>query len=406
MRLEDVMKLDEEFVIHTYARSPVAFVKGEGAYLWDTDGKRYLDFISGIGVTGAGHCHPRIVSAIKEQAERLIHTSNLFYIIPQAELAKRLSELSGGYKCFFCNSGAEANEAAVKLARRYMKLKGDSKRYEIITTVGSFHGRTYAAMTATGQEKYREGFEPLVGGFMYVPFNDIEALKEAISERTCAIMLEPIQGESGVNIPDDDYLPSVAELCNEHGILLILDEVQTGLGRTGKLFAHEHYGVKPSIFTIAKSIAGGIPMGVMLAKPEVADGFEPGSHGSTFGGNFIACAAALAFLDVLNEEHLVENAAVMGNELLERLKGLAERSEIVKEVRGKGLMLAIEFKDGVAKEVQQMLLKRGLIVNAIGERIIRLLPPLIITLNEVELAVSLIKQVINEVESAKGQAHD
>jgi len=390
--------LDREHVMHTYSRLPVAFVKGKGTRLWDTDGKEYLDLVSGIGVAAAGHCHPKVVAAIRKQAEELIHTSNLYYIAPQAELAQRLYELSGGYKCFFCNSGAEANEAAIKLARRYAKLRHGEGCYEIISAIGSFHGRTYGAMTATGQEKYHAGFEPLVGGFKYVPFNDIDAVQEAINERTCAIILEPIQGESGVRIPDDDYLPSIAELCERHDILLILDEVQTGLGRTGKLWAHEHYGIKPHIFTLAKAIAGGVPMGVMLAKPDVAEAFEPGCHASTFGGNFLACAAALAFLDVLIEERLVENAAAMGELMLSKLRTIAAKSSLIKEVRGKGLMLAIEFNNDVAKSVQSKLLEDGLIVNAIGERIIRMLPPLIITEDEIDFAVRKIERAIAEAE--------
>ena len=390
--------MDREHVMHTYSRLPVAFVKGKGTRLWDTDGKEYLDLVSGIGVVAAGHCHPKVVAAIRKQAEELIHTSNLYYIAPQAELAQRLYELSGGYKCFFCNSGAEANEAAIKLARRYAKLRHGEGCYEIISAIGSFHGRTYGAMTATGQEKYHAGFEPLVGGFKYVPFNDIDAVQEAINERTCAIILEPIQGESGVRIPDDDYLPSIAELCERHDILLILDEVQTGLGRTGKLWAHEHYGIKPHIFTLAKAIAGGVPMGVMLAKPDVAEAFEPGCHASTFGGNFLACAAALAFLDVLIEERLVENAAAMGELMLSKLRTIAAKSSLIKEVRGKGLMLAIEFNNDVAKSVQSKLLEDGLIVNAIGERIIRMLPPLIITEDEIDFAVRKIERAIAEAE--------
>ncbi len=397
--------MDREHVMHTYSRLPVAFVKGKGTRLWDTDGKEYLDLVSGIGVAAAGHCHPKVVAAIRKQAEELIHTSNLYYIAPQAELAQRLYELSGGYKCFFCNSGAEANEAAIKLARRYAKLRHGEGCYEIISAIGSFHGRTYGAMTATGQEKYHAGFEPLVGGFKYVPFNDIDAVQEAINERTCAIILEPIQGESGVRIPDDDYLPSIAELCERHDILLILDEVQTGLGRTGKLWAHEHYGIKPHIFTLAKAIAGGVPMGVMLAKPDVAEAFEPGCHASTFGGNFLACAAALAFLDVLIEEGLVENAAAMGELMLSKLRTIAAKSSLIKEVRGKGLMLAIEFNNDVAKSVQSKLLEDGLIVNAIGERIIRMLPPLIITEDEIDFAVRKIERAIAEAERDSLRQH-
>ncbi|HID07022.1 MAG TPA: acetylornithine transaminase, partial [Armatimonadetes bacterium] len=390
MTFDEIVAWDDEYVIHTYARLPIAFVRGQGVKLWDVHGKEYLDFLGGIAVAAAGHSHPRIVKAIQEQAAKLIHTSNLYYIPLQAQLARRLYDLSGGYKSFFCNSGAEANEAAIKLARKYAKAKLGDGHYEIISTIGSFHGRTYGALTATGQEKYHHGFEPLLPGIVHVPYNDVDAIASAISERTCAVMLEPIQGESGVRIPHDDYLPRVAQLCREHGILLILDEVQTGLGRTGKLWGHEHYGVKPDIFTLAKSIGGCVPMGVMLAMPEVAQAFEPGNHASTFGGNFLACATAMAFLDVLIDEKLVENAARMGALFMEQLQKLAHDTGLIKEVRGKGLMIAIEFHNGIAKDIQNQLLQRGLIVNAIGDHIIRFLPPLIITEDDINVALAIL----------------
>ncbi len=394
--MEEVVRLTQQALTPNYARLPVAFVRGYGTRLWDTQGKEYLDFLTGIAVCGAGHCHPKLVAALQHQAAQLWHTSNLFHNPLQAQLAARLSELSGGYKCFFCNSGAEANEAALKLARKigHDRLQG---KWEIVAAMDSFHGRTYGALSVTGQPKYHHGFEPLVPGVRFVPFGDAQALAEALTDQTCAVILEPIQGESGVKVPPDDYLPQVAQLCQERHVLLILDEVQTGMGRTGKLFAFQHYGVEPDIFTLAKSIAGGFPMGAMLVKPEWAEVLQPGTHASTFGGNYLACAAALAFLEVLQEENLPENAEQMGNYLMERLRQLQAP---VKEVRGRGLMVALEFTEPIAPKVRDACLVAepvGLIVNAIGDFILRFLPPLSITRDEIDEGIAILQRAIAKV---------
>ncbi len=394
MTLEEVQSLAQEALTPNYSRLPVAFVRGYGTRLWDTDGKEYLDFLTGIAVCGLGHCHPKLTAAIQHQASMLWHTSNLFHNPLQAKLAKRLSELSGDYKCFFCNSGAEANEAALKLSRKIGNEKLGGK-WEIIAAIDSFHGRTYGALSVTGQPKYHHGFEPLLPGVKFVPFGDAKVIEEAITDKTCAVIIEPIQGESGVRVPSDDYLPKVAEICWDKEVLLILDEVQTGMGRTGKLFAFQHYNIQPDIFTLAKSIAGGFPMGAMLVKPEWAEFLQPGTHASTFGGNYLACAAALAFLDVLEEERVMENVQRMGNYLIAKLKQL---NAPIKEVRGKGLMVALEFTEPIAPKVRDACLKAepiGLVVNAIGDYILRFLPPLTVTSEEIDQAVEILQQALS-----------
>ncbi|MCS7263244.1 MAG: acetylornithine transaminase [Armatimonadetes bacterium] len=394
MTLDEIAQLAQDGLTPNYSRLPVAFIKGHGTRLWDTEGKEYLDFLTGIAVCGLGHCHPKIVAALQHQAVMLWHTSNLFHNHLQAKLAKRLNELSGGYKCFFCNSGAEANEAALKLARKVGKEKLGGK-WKIIAANESFHGRTFGALSVTGQPKYHKGFEPLLSGIKFVPFGDAEALEEAIDEETCAFILEPIQGESGVKVPTDDYLPKVAEICRKHNVLLVLDEVQTGMGRTGKLFAFQHYDIQPDIFTLAKSIAGGFPMGAMLTKPEWSELLQPGTHASTFGGNHLACAVALAVLDALEEEQLVEKAKRMGEHLMAKLRAL---NAPIKEVRGKGLIVALEFSQPIAPKVRDECLKAepiGLIVNAIGDYIIRFLPPLTVTAEEIDQAVEILQRAIS-----------
>lgn len=391
MNLDDLREKDEQFVIHTYPRNPVAFVRGKGARLWDTEGKEYLDFLAGIAVVGLGHSHPRLVETLRRQAATLVHTSNLYYIPPQADLAERLSLLSGGMKSFFCNSGAEANEAAIKLARKHQKLSGHENRIEIITAEGSFHGRTLAAITATAQPRYHKGFEPLPAGFRYVPFNDLEAMEAAVGGTTCAVMVEPIQGESGVRVADEAYLKGLRDLCNASGALLILDEVQTGIGRTGTMFAHEQYGIEPDIMTLAKSLAGGVPMGAMLASPEVASSFSPGDHASTFGGNYLACACALTVLDVIEEERLLENTVHTGEYLTSHLQDIAAEFNC-KEVRGRGLLLALELNTADAKALAARCLEKGLIVNAIGDTVLRFAPPLIVQPCEVDSAMEILKE--------------
>ena len=394
MTLPEVVEKTEKYLLPTYGRLPLAFVRGEGCRLWDTEGKGYLDCLGGIAVCSLGHGHPKLAAAIAEQAKTLIHTSNLYHIPPQAELAEKLYHLSGGYKSFYCNSGAEANEGAIKLARKWAKTNIGKERYQIITALDSFHGRTLTTITATGQPKYQKGFEPLPPGFVYVPYNDLAAAEKAVNAQTAAIMMEPIQGESGVHPATPEYLDGLRKLCDERDLVLIFDEVQTGMGRTGKLFAHEHYGVKPDLMTLAKALAGGVPMGALLANERVWDGFKPGDHASTFGGNYLACAAALAVLRIYEEDGVVENAAAVGKHLRAALESLCAECGTVSEVRGLGLMLAVEFNRSVAKEVQEHCLANGLIVNAIGENILRLAPPLILTVAEADEAAAILRQAL------------
>lgn len=391
-----IMRMHDQYVMHTFNRQPVVFVRGQGMKLWDIDGKEYLDFLAGIAVNGLGHSHPKLAATISEQVARLMHVSNLYYVPQQGLLAKQLVELSGMGKVFFCNSGAEANEAAIKLTRKWSKVNLGSERYEIITAEGSFHGRTLATVTATAQPKYHKGFEPMMPGFKYVPFNDLEALRAAISEKTCAVMLEPIQGESGVRPANPEYLVGVRKLCDEHGLLLILDEVQTGLGRTGKWFAHEHYGIKPDVMTLAKTLGGGFPIGACLATDKVASVFQPGDHAATFGGNPLACTAALAFLSVVHEERLVENAAKVGAYFQTKLEAMKDSRQDIVDVRGKGLMLAIELSRTDAPSVALNCLGNGLIVNPIGQNTIRFLPPLIVQKDDVDIAIKILNAALSK----------
>ncbi|MDN5347837.1 MAG: acetylornithine/N-succinyldiaminopimelate aminotransferase [Clostridia bacterium] len=385
----------EKYIMNTYRRFPFALVRGQGARVWDADGREYLDFVSGLAVNSLGHCHPKVVAAIREQAGKLLHCSNLYWIEPQVELARLLVENSGLDKVFFCNSGAEANEAAIKLARKYAKARGDS-RYEIITMRKSFHGRTLATVAATGQEQFHRGFEPLPEGFCYVPLNDLGALKQAIGPRTCAVMLEPVQGEGGVYVAEEDYLKAVRALCDELGLLLIFDEVQCGLGRTGYLFAYQYYGVEPDIMTLAKALAGGVPIGAMLAKEKVAAAFQPGDHASTFGGNPLATAAGVAAFKLLLEEDLPRRAREIGAYLRTRLQELAGKYRQITEVRGRGLLLGLEI-DGPADEVAVACERRGLLINAIHGHVLRFLPPLIIGREEVDRAVAILDGAMAEV---------
>ncbi|MBP9532766.1 MAG: aspartate aminotransferase family protein, partial [Syntrophaceae bacterium] len=340
MNEKKIMALADQHIMNTYRRAPIALVKGEGAKLWDASGREYLDFVAGIAVCNLGHSHPKVVKAIKKQAKELMHVSNLYYTKPQGEVAALLTKHSFADKAFFCNSGAEANEAAIKLARKYAHENLGADKFELITMKDSFHGRTMATITATGQEKFQFGFTPLLDGFTYAPFNDPAALEAAISPRTCGIMLEPIQGEGGVIIPDDGYLANVREICNRHKILMIVDEVQTGIGRTGKLFAYEYSGVKPDIMTLAKALGNGFPVGAMLATDEAARAFSPGNHASTFGGNLLAMAAVKATLETLINDGVLDHCQRMGSYFLARLQDLKARHALISEVRGRGLMLA------------------------------------------------------------------
>ena len=383
------------YLANTYARFPVVLVRGRGDRLWDSDGKEYLDFAAGMAVDVLGHCHPKVVEAIKAQAEALLHVSNLYHIEPQIRLAQALCEHSFADKVFFCNSGAEANEAAIKLARRYAKVRWGPDRYEIVCMRDSFHGRTMATLTATGQEKHQRGFEPLLPGFKHIPFNDLRAAEQAIDSMTCAVLVEPIQGEGGVRVPDDDYLPTLRQLCSDRDVLLMLDEVQTGMGRTGRLFAYEHWGIEPDVMTLAKALGGGLPIGAMLAKEEVASAFVPGSHASTFGGSPFITAAALAALTAIIEERLPQRAAKIGAYFLGRLRELVQRYPYAKEARGKGLILALELAVP-AKPIVDRCLQLGLLILTAGDQVLRFVPPLIIGEAEVDEALSILDQALAE----------
>jgi len=385
MTLKEIITLDKKYYMNTFGdRLPVCFTKGEGIKLWDLDGKVYYDFLAGIAVNALGHSHPAVVNAIVEQAQKLIHCSNYYYIESQAKLAQLIVENSCCDKVFFANSGAEANEGAIKLARLYFRKKGFPEKFEIITLEKSFHGRTLATLAATGQEKYQRNYSPLTPKFLSVPMNDIDALANAITKYTCAVMLEPIQGESGVNPANVDYMRQVRKLCDDKGILLILDEVQCGLGRTGKMFAYEHFGIEPDIFTLAKALGGGFPIGALCAKEPYASAFEPGDHGSTFGGNPLACSAGCAALSTIINDKLYENSAVMGDYFIGKLNDLKEKYSIIKEVRGKGLMIGVELLQPKAVAVKMKCLEAGYLIGSVGENIIRMLPPLIITKEDID----------------------
>jgi acetylornithine/N-succinyldiaminopimelate aminotransferase len=380
-------ELADKYLMQTGRRLPVTFVRGEGCLLYDDEGREYLDLVAGIAVNLLGHAHPDIARAVTSQAHTLIHASNLYFTRPQVELARRLVELSFPSRVFLCNSGAEANEAAIKIARKWGTLNRDGA-FEIITTVGSFHGRTLATVTAGGQHKYSDPFKPLPDGFVHVAYNDLDAIKAATTERTVAVMLEPVMGEIGIIPAAEGYLAGVRKWCDEKSLLLILDEIQTGLGRTGRWFAHQHHGITPDVMTLAKGLGGGVPIGACLASPR-ADVFEPGDHGSTFGGNPLACTVALSVLAVIERDGLVGHAAEMGEMLQSALQGLG-----AKEVRGLGLMQAFEFAEPRAKAFQQSCLESGLIVNAVDENSIRLVPPLIITGAEIDRAQATMQKVL------------
>ena len=395
MNEQDIIAMANENIMNTYRRFPVVLVEGKGAKVWDINGKEYLDFVAGIAVCNLGHTHQGVVRAIQEQLEKLTHVSNLYYTEPQAQLAKLLVDHSFADKVFFCNSGAEANEAAIKLARKYAHENMGSDKFELITMKDSFHGRTMATITATGQEKFQFGFTPLLDGFSYVPYNDLDALEAAISAKTCGVMLEPIQGEGGVNIPDEDYLAGVRQICDRHGILLILDEVQTGVGRTGKLFAYEYSGIQPDIMTLAKGLANGFPVGAMLATDKIAKAFVPGNHASTFGGNPLAMAAAQAVIKTLLNDRVLENCSKMGSYFLERLKELQQKRKVISAVRGKGLMLAAQLQVDAATIVNKCM-QKGLLINSTGGKVLRFVPPLIITKSEIDAAVRILDEAMEE----------
>jgi len=387
----------EKVLATTYARLPVVFEKGQGATLWDAEGRRYTDFLAGIAVCGLGHAHPAVQAALAEQAGRLLHVSNLFYTRPQTELAEWLTRHSFADRVFFCNSGAEANEAAIKLARKYFYDQGEVGRYRIIAMEQSFHGRTMGSLSATGQTKIRKGFEPVLEGFEFVPFNDIDALQAALDPSVGAVMLEPLQGEGGIICPDPGYLPAVRRLCDQTGTLLILDEVQTGMGRTGKLFAHEHDGIVPDIMTLAKALGNGLPIGAMLAREGVAEAFGPGAHATTFGGTPIMAAGALAVVRTMEAEDIVGQAAKTGAYFKARLEELKDRHVRIKDVRGRGLLLGLRLR-GEGAPVVRACLERGFIINCVQGDVLRFAPPLIIAPREIDALIECLDAIFSTEE--------
>jgi len=396
METKKLLEDSGTYLMHTYNRFPIVLKKGRGMKVWNWDGKEYLDFVGGIATNCLGHCHPKVVIAVQKQVQRLIHVSNFYHIEPQIRLARTLVTHSFADKAFFCNSGAEANEAAIKLARRYFKENLGQNKFEIIAAVNSFHGRTLATLTATGQDKFKIGFDPLLPGIRHVEFNNIEALKNAITKETCAILLEPIQGESGVRMPAPDYLKQVRKLCDDNNVLLILDEVQTGIGRTGKLFAYEHFGITPDIMTLAKGLGGGVPIGAMLATDKVAEAFQPGTHGTTFGGNPLACIAALATLEVVMEDGFVlDQCKRMGKYFKKRLEELKKDfPEIIMEIRGMGLLIGMELVRDCAPIVTSCM-ERGMLINCTSGNVLRFMPPLIVTEKEIDSLVDVLEQVFD-----------
>jgi acetylornithine/N-succinyldiaminopimelate aminotransferase len=392
MTNREIIDATDRTQVGVYARYPVAFVRGKGARLWDADGKAYLDFFTGLAVNNLGHAHPRILAAIREQSEKLLHASNVYYNEPAARLGTLLTEHSFAERVFFCNSGAEANEAAIKLARKHGADERDG-RYEILTTYGSFHGRTIATVSATAQEKYQSGFQPLLPGFRYVPFGDVTAMAEAVREETMAILVEPIQGEGGVNVPPEAYLRQLRGLCDQKGLLLILDEVQVGMGRTGTLFAHQRDGIRPDIVTLAKALGGGLPIGVMLTTEAIGRAFDTGTHGSTFGGNPLPCAAGIAVLQALLQDGILENCQTMGRRFRERLDGLRAELPMIRDVRGRGLILGIEL-DRPGRPLVAAALERGLVINCTADKVIRLLPPLTISAAEVDEGLGILEDLL------------
>jgi len=386
-------------VMQTYARYPLTLVRGEGSHVFDDQGNRYLDFVSGIAVNTLGHAHPAMMKAISEQAATMLHCSNLYHIPKQIELADRLVSVSGMGKAFFCNSGAEANEAAIKIARKHFHDAGSDRR-SVITATNSFHGRLLSTLTATGQNKVKIGFDPLPPGFVHVPLNDLSAMQNAVDENTAAVLLEPLQGEGGVNLANPDYLLDVRKLCDEHGILLMLDEVQTGIGRTGKMFAFEHAGIQPDVLTLAKGLGGGVPIGAMLASEKVAAAFGAGTHGSTFGGNPLSCSAALAVLETIENESLLSNVNRQSARLAGGLQAMVEKFPMAESVRGSGFLLGIACSGAVAPIIESCKSK-GLLVLPAGPNVVRLLPALNIKSGEVDQALTILEQAFAAVEASE-----
>ena len=403
MNLEEAKALERDHLLTLYPpiRMAMVMARGKGARLWDTEGKEYLDFVSGgRAVTGLGHCHPKVTEAICRQAGTLLHVSNDFYSEPQLRLAERLSSLFEGSRCFLCNSGAEANEAAIKLARKHGYKSGGPEKNEIVSALKSFHGRTLGALAATGQPKYHQGFAPLPEGFVHVPFNDVEALRSAVGARTAGVLLEPVLGESGVYPATAEFMAAAREVCEANGAALVLDEVQTGMGRTGKMFAYEHYDVAPDVLVVAKALGGGFPIGAILAREPVASAFEPGDHASTFGGGPLPAAAALAVLEAIAEEKLVDKAARIGERLAQGLEAIESNTPLVEAVRARGLMLAVDLAQPKAVWVKQECAARGLLINTVGDGMLRLLPPMVLSEEEAERGLAILREVLSDAESA------
>ena len=394
---QELIKLTNKHIAKTYGRYPIGLVRGKGTTVWDASGKKYIDFVAGLAVNNLGHCPPTVVKAIRKQAGKLLHVSNLYHIEPQSQLASELTRLTFADKFFFCNSGTEANEAAIKLARRWFYDNGQPKRFEIITMSDSFHGRTMASLSATAQKKIHTGFTPLLPGFKYVPFNNIAAFKKALTKKICAVLIEPIQGEGGVNLAQETYLKTLRKICNEKGILLIFDEIQTGFGRTGSLFAYERYKIKPDIITLAKALGGGIAIGAMGSTNKIIKSFSQGTHGATFGGNPLACAASLASLKTLTKKGFLQKASSQGDYFLKQLYCLKEKFSIIREVRGVGLMLAVEL-DRPGADVVSDCMEEGLLINCIQQNTIRFLPPLIITRKEIDLLIKTLSKIFTKME--------
>ena len=400
-KLEEIQKLDKQYYMNTFGdRVPVCFENGKGIMLWDSEGKEYYDFLGGIAVNALGHSHPKLVNAIKEQAGKLIHCSNYYYIETQARLAKILVDNSCMDKTFFANSGAEANEGAIKLARIYYKRRNQPDKIEIITLEKSFHGRTLATIAATGQNKHHKTYSPLTPSFISVPINNLEHMSNAVNGTTCAIMVEPIQGESGINLTNLEFMQGLRKLCTDRDVLLIFDEVQSGLGRTGKLFAYEHFGVEPDIMTLAKALGGGFPIGALLAKAFVASAFEPGDHGTTFGGSPLACAAGLAAMDAIINDGLVENSLAMGEYFVNSLNNLKKKHSLIKEVRGKGLMIGLELTQNHAKAIKHMCFDKGFLIGSVEDNILRFLPPLIIETHHIDFLITVLDNIFLKLEEA------
>jgi acetylornithine/N-succinyldiaminopimelate aminotransferase len=396
MTTDEWINLSDRYIMSTYKRFPIVLTRGLGVHVWDSDGRSYLDLVAGIAVCALGHAHPRVVAAIKEQAENLFHVSNLYHIAPQILLARLLVENSPLDKAFFCNSGAEANEAAIKIARRYSNEKYGDGRNVIISMKGSFHGRTMATLSATGQDKVKTGYNPLLEGFKFVPYNDLEGLEQAVDESVCAVILEPIQCEGGVICPENGYLRGVRELCDKKGLVLIFDEVQTGMGRTGKLFAYEHFGVRPDVMSLAKALGNGLPIGAMLAIEELSNAFTKGSHATTFGGTPLVTAVARAVTESILNDGVLDNCRKMGDYFRGRLKELKNKYSVIRDIRGFGLVIGLELEVEGAPVVNACM-EKGFLINCVQEKVIRFVPPLIIGKNEIDLLIEAIDEILGKL---------